>query len=166
MSKVELQNITKIYDKTIKALDDISFTVNDGEFFVLLGPTGAGKTTTLRSIAGLEKIDKGKILFDDEDFSEAQPAARDTAFVFQQYSLYPHYKVYDNLAFPLRSPLRKIPEDKIKEKVSKIAEMLKISAKLDNKATELSGGEMQRVAIGRALVRDPSIYLMLSLIHI
>ena len=75
MSKVELQNITKIYDKTIKALDDISFTVNDGEFFVLLGPTGAGKTTTLRSIAGLEKIDKGKILFDDEDFSEAQPAA-------------------------------------------------------------------------------------------
>ena len=100
MSKVELQNITKIYDKTIKALDDISFTVNDGEFFVLLGPTGAGKTTTLRSIAGLEKIDKGKILFDDEDFSEAQPAARDTAFVFQQYSLYPHYKVYDNLAFP------------------------------------------------------------------
>ena len=160
MSKVELQNITKIYDKTIKALDDISFTVNDGEFFVLLGPTGAGKTTTLRSIAGLEKIDKGKILFDDEDFSDAQPAARDTAFVFQQYSLYPHYKVYDNLAFPLRSPLRKIPEDKIREKVIKIAEMLKISAKLDNKATELSGGEMQRVAIGRALVRDPSIYLM------
>ena len=160
MSKVELQNITKIYDKTIKALDDISFTVNDGEFFVLLGPTGAGKTTTLRSIAGLEKIDKGKILFDDEDFSEAQPAARDTAFVFQQYSLYPHYKVYDNLAFPLRSPLRKIPEDKIREKVTKIAEMLKISAKLDHKATELSGGEMQRVAIGRALVRDPSIYLM------
>ena len=95
MSKVELQNITKIYDKTIKALDDISFTVKDGEFFILLGPTGAGKTTTLRSIAGLEKIDQGKIFFDDEDVSEAQPAARDTAFVFQQYSLYPHYKVYD-----------------------------------------------------------------------
>ena len=160
MSKIELQNITKIYDKTIKALDDISFTVNDGEFFVLLGPTGAGKTTTLRAIAGLEKIEKGKILFDDEDVTHAQPAARDTAFVFQQYSLYPHYKVYDNLAFPLRSPLRKVPEDEIKEKITKIAEMLKIYGKLNNKATELSGGEMQRVAIGRALVRDPSIYLM------
>ena len=160
MSKIDLQNITKIYDKTIKALDDISFTVNDGEFFVLLGPTGAGKTTTLRAIAGLEKIEKGKILFDDEDVTHAQPAARDTAFVFQQYSLYPHYKVYDNLAFPLRSPLRKVPEDEIKEKITKIAGMLKISGKLNNKATELSGWERQRVAIGRALVRDPSIYLM------
>jgi len=159
MSTVELQNVTKIFDKTVKALDDISFTVKNAEFFVLLGPTGAGKTTTLRSIAGLEKIDKGKILFDDEDFSEAQPAARDTAFVFQQYSLYPHYKVYDNLAFPLRSPLRKIPEDKIREKVTKIAEMLKISAKLDNKATELSGGEMQRIAISRAIVNKPRIIL-------
>jgi multiple sugar transport system ATP-binding protein len=160
MAKVELQNVTKIYDKTIKALDDVSFTVKDGEFFVLLGPTGAGKTTMLRSVAGLEKIDKGKILFDDEDITSAQPAARDTAFVFQQYSLYPHYKVYDNLAFPLRSPLRKLPESEIDSKVTKIAEMLKISPKLNNKATELSGGEMQRVAIGRALVRDPNIYLM------
>jgi len=111
-------------------------------------------------VAGLEKIDKGKILFDDEDITSAQPAARDTAFVFQQYSLYPHYKVYDNLAFPLRSPLRKLPESEIDSKVTKIAEMLKISPKLNNKATELSGGEMQRVAIGRALVRDPNIYLM------
>ena len=160
MAKVELQNVTKIYDKTIKALDDVSFTVKDGEFFVLLGPTGAGKTTMLRSVAGLEKIDKGKILFDDEDITYAQPAARDTAFVFQQYSLYPHYKVYDNLAFPLRSPLRKLPESEIDSKVTKIAEMLKISPKLNNKATELSGGEMQRVAIGRALVREPNIYLM------
>ena len=160
MAKVELQNVTKIYDKTIKALDDVSFTVKDGEFFVLLGPTGAGKTTMLRSVAGLEKIDKGKILFDDEDITYAQPAARDTAFVFQQYSLYPHYKVYDNLAFPLRSHLRKLPESEIDSKVTKIAEMLKISPKLNNKATELSGGEMQRVAIGRALVREPNIYLM------
>jgi len=160
MAKVELQNVTKVYDKTITALNDVSFTVKDGEFFVLLGPTGAGKTTMLRSVAGLEKIDKGKILFDDEDVTSAQPAARDTAFVFQQYSLYPHYKVYDNLAFPLRSPLRKLPESEINSKVTEIAEMLKISPKLNNKATELSGGEMQRVAIGRALVRDPNIYLM------
>jgi multiple sugar transport system ATP-binding protein len=160
MSTVELQGVTKIFDKTVKALDNITFTVKDGEFFVLLGPTGAGKTTTLRAIAGLEKVDQGKILFDQEDVTTAQPAARDTAFVFQQYSLYPHYKVYDNLAFPLRSPLRKVPEEEINSKVTKIAEMLKISNKLNNKATELSGGEMQRVAIGRALVRDPNIYLM------
>ena len=160
MAKVELQNVTKIYDKTIKALDDVSFTVNDGKFFVLLGPTGAGKTTILRAVAGLEKIENGKILFNDEDVTTAQPAARDTAFVFQQYSLYPHYKVYDNLAFPLRSPMRKVSEAEIKAKVTKIADMLKISKKLNNKATELSGGEMQRVAIGRALVREPNIYLM------
>lgn len=160
MAKVELQNVTKIYDKTVKALDDVSFTVNDGKFFVLLGPTGAGKTTTLRAIAGLEKIDKGKILFNEEDVTTAQPAARDTAFVFQQYSLYPHYKVFDNLAFPLRSPMRKVSEEEINIKVTKIADMLKISKKLNNKATELSGGEMQRVAIGRALVREPNIYLM------
>src|SRR6056300_614616 len=160
MATVELQGVTKIFDKTVKALDQISFTVQNGKFFVLLGPTGAGKTTTLRAIAGLEKIDQGKILFDEEDVTTAQPAARDTAFVFQQYSLYPHYKVYDNLAFPLRSPLRKVPEQEINSKVTKIAEMLKISSKLNNKATELSGGEMQRVAIGRALVREPNIYLM------
>ena len=160
MAKVELQNVTKIYDKTVKALDDVSFTVNDGKFFVLLGPTGAGKTTILRAVAGLEKIENGKILFNDEDVTTAQPAARDTAFVFQQYSLYPHYKVYDNLAFPLRSPMRKVSEAEIKAKVTKIADMLKISKKLNNKATELSGGEMQRVAIGRALVREPNIYLM------
>ena len=127
MSTVELQGVTKIFDKTVKALDNITFTVKDGEFFVLLGPTGAGKTTTLRAIAGLEKVDQGKILFDQEDVTTAQPAARDTAFVFQQYSLYPHYKVYDNLAFPLRSPLRKVPEEEINSKVTKIAEMLKIS---------------------------------------
>ena len=159
MSTVELQNVTKIFDKTVKALDDISFTVKDAEFFVLLGPTGAGKTTTLRAIAGLEKVDQGKILFDQEDVTTAQPAARDTAFVFQQYSLYPHYKVFDNLAFPLRSPLRKVPEEEINSKVNKIAEMLKISNKLNNKATELSGGEMQRVAIARALVHQPVILL-------
>ncbi len=160
MSKIELKNVTKIFDKTIKAINDVSLTINDGEFFVLLGPTGAGKTTTLRTIAGLEKIDSGSILFDGEDYSSVQPAFRDTAFVFQQFSLYPHYKVFDNLAFPLRSRLRNLSNDEIKGKVENIAEMLKIKSKLNNKATELSGGEMQRVAIGRALVRDPKIYLM------
>ena len=160
MAKVELKNLFKTYNKKIKALHDINFTIEDGQFFVLLGPSGAGKTTTLRCVAGLEKIDSGSVLFNDESVTEDQPASRDVCFVFQQYSLYPHYSVYENLAFPLRSPMRKLPEDEIKNKVESIASMLKISNKLSNKATQLSGGEMQRVAIGRALVREPNLYLM------
>ncbi len=160
MAKIELKNLSKTYNKKIEALHDINFTIEDGQFFVLLGPSGAGKTTTLRCIAGLEKIDNGSILFNDESVNEDQPASRDVCFVFQQYSLYPHYSVYENLAFPLRSPMRKLPEDEIKTKVENIASMLKISNKLNNKATQLSGGEMQRVAIGRALVREPNLYLM------
>jgi multiple sugar transport system ATP-binding protein len=160
MAKVELKNLSKTYDKKILALEDINLTIEDGQFFVLLGPSGAGKTTTLRCIAGLEKIDSGNILFDNESVTEDQPASRDVSFVFQQFSLYPHYTVYENLAFPLRSPMRKLPEDEIKTKIEDISKMLKISNKLKNKATELSGGEMQRVAIGRALVRNPNIYLM------
>ena len=160
MAKIELKNLSKTYNKKIEALHDINFTIEDGQFFVLLGPSGAGKTTTLRCIAGLEKIDNGSILFNDVSVTEDQPASRDVCFVFQQYSLYPHYSVYENLAFPLRSPMRKLPEDEIKTKVENIASMLKISNKLNNKATQLSGGEMQRVAIGRALVREPNLYLM------
>ena len=160
MAKVELKNLFKTYNKKIEALQDINFTIEDGQFFVLLGPSGAGKTTTLRCIAGLEKIDSGSVLFNDESVTEDQPASRDVCFVFQQYSLYPHYSVYENLAFPLRSPMRKLPEDEIKNKVESVASMLKISNKLNNKATQLSGGEMQRVAIGRALVREPNLYLM------
>ena len=160
MAKVELKNLSKTYDKKILALEDINLTIEDGQFFVLLGPSGAGKTTTLRCIAGLEKIDSGSILFDNELVTEDQPASRDVSFVFQQFSLYPHYTVYENLAFPLRSPMRKLPEEEIKTKIEDISKMLKISNKLNNKATELSGGEMQRVAIGLALVRNPNIYLM------
>ncbi len=160
MAKIELKNLSKTYNKKIEALHDINLTIEDGQFFVLLGPSGAGKTTTLRCIAGLEKIDNGSILFNDEPVTQDQPASRDVCFVFQQYSLYPHYSVYENLAFPLRSPMRKLPEEEIKTKVESIASMLKISNKLNNKATQLSGGEMQRVAIGRALVRDPNLYLM------
>ena len=160
MAKIELKNLSKTYNKKIEALHDINFTIEDGQFFVLLGPSGAGKTTTLRCIAGLEKIDNGSILFNDESVTEDQPASRDVCFVFQQYSLYPHYSVYENLAFPLRSPMRKLPEEEITTKVENIASMLKISNKLNNKATQLSGGEMQRVAIGRALVREPNLYLM------
>ena len=160
MAKVELKNLSKTYDKKILALENINLTIEDGQFFVLLGPSGAGKTTTLRCIAGLEKIDSGNVLFDNESVTEDQPASRDVSFVFQQFSLYPHYTVYENLAFPLRSPMRRLPENEIKTKIDYIADMLKISNKLENKATQLSGGEMQRVAIGRALVRKPNIYLM------
>ncbi len=159
MAEVLLKNVSKAFGKT-QAVDDISMTIEDGAFVVLLGPTGAGKTTTLRLISGLEKLDAGSVHIGGRDVGNDTPAQRDVAMVFQQYSLYPHLTVRDNLAFPLRSPILKTPEDEIARKVQKIAEVLQIPHKLDNKATELSGGEMQRVSIGRALVRDPSIYLM------
>ncbi len=159
MAEVVLDGISKSFGAT-KAVDQVSMTIEDGSFVVLLGPTGAGKTTTLRLISGLEKLDAGSVQIAGRDVGRDTPAQRDVAMVFQQYSLYPHMSVRDNLAFPLRSPILKTPEDEIARKVGKIAEVLQIPHKLDNKATELSGGEMQRVSIGRALVRDPSIYLM------
>ena len=159
MSSVSLKNVNKSFGN-IKAISNLNLDIKDGEFFVLLGPTGAGKTTTLRIISGLEKPDSGEIFFNEEQVNEVQPAFRDTTYVFQQYSLYPHYSVYDNLAFPLRSPLRKLDKKAINTKVNEIAKMLKIENKLKNKATQLSGGEMQRVSLGRALVRNPNIYLM------
>ena len=159
MAEVSLKNVSKAFGTT-KAVQDISLTIEDGAFVVLLGPTGAGKTTTLRLISGLEKLDSGSIHIGGRNVAEETPAQRDVAMVFQQYSLYPHMTVRDNLAFPLRSPILKTPEDEIARKVQSIAETLQIPHKLDNKATELSGGEMQRVSIGRALVRNPAIYLM------
>jgi multiple sugar transport system ATP-binding protein len=159
MADVTLQNVSKRFG-AIEAVRELSLAVNDGEFVVLLGPSGAGKTTILRLITGLERPDAGSILIDGRDVTDDPPGSRDIAFVFQQYSLYPHLSVYDNLAFPLRSPARRVPEPLIKKRVEQTAELLHISSKLKNPATRLSGGEMQRVAIGRALVRDPSIYLM------
>ena len=159
MAEVRLENITKTFQDTC-ALDDISLKVPDGSFVVLLGPTGAGKTTTLRIISGLDKPDSGEVFIDGHAMNALTPAQRNIAMVFQQYSLYPHLSVRENLAFPLKSPLLKTPEAEIKAKISQVAETLQISHKLDNKATQLSGGEMQRVSIGRALVRNPSIYLM------
>lgn len=159
MSDVALKGVTKRF-KDVTALNDVSFTIEHGEFFVLLGHTGAGKTTTLRLIAGLEKLTEGDILFDGESVKDAPPAERDVAFVFQQYSLYPGKSVYDNLAFPLRSPLRRLPEDEIKARVGRAAEMLRITHLMERKTAHLSGGEMQRVSIGRAIVREPRIFLM------
>jgi multiple sugar transport system ATP-binding protein len=159
MAEVLLSNVTKRFGSTLAA-DSVSLTIPDGAFVVLLGPTGAGKTTLLRLIAGLERPDAGDIRIADRSVVGETPAQRDVAMVFQQYSLYPHLTVRDNLAFPLRSPVLNWPEDKIAAKVAEVASVLRIIHKLDNKATNLSGGEMQRVSIGRALVRDPAIYLM------
>jgi multiple sugar transport system ATP-binding protein len=159
VAELVLHGVSKRFGAT-EALVDLHLRVGDGEFLVLLGPTGAGKTTTLRLVAGLEKPDEGRVLLGGRDVTAEPPAARDTTFVFQQYSLYPHLSVYDNLAFPLRSPARRVSEDRIRERIHEIAVVLHIEDKLENRATQLSGGQMQRVAIGRALVRRPSIYLM------
>src|SRR5438270_3345911 len=159
MAELVMTGVTKRFGATV-AVADLTLTVGDGEFLVLLGPTGAGKTTTLRVVAGLERPDAGRVLLGGRDVTREPPAARDTTFVFQQYSLYPHFTVYDNLAFPLRSPAHREPEERIRARVGGIARLLHIEDKLSNRATQLSGGQMQRVAIGRALVRRPSIYLM------
>ena len=159
MADVVLEHVTKRFGATA-AVSGVDLSIANGELMVVLGPTGAGKTTTLRLVAGLEQADEGRISIGGRDVGAIEPAGRDVTFVFQQYSLYPHLSVYDNLAFPLRSPARRTPEDEIKRRVTEIATMLRIAHKLSNRATQLSGGEMQRVAIGRALVRRPSIYLM------
>jgi len=159
MAEVEIRVVSKAFKKT-QAVSDLSLTVGDGEFVALLGPTGAGKTTTLRLIAGLEMPDRGSIRIGGRDVTRDAPADRDVAFVFQQYSLYPHLTVFENMAFALRAPIRRVPEAEIRAKVREVACLLHIETKLDNKATQLSGGQMQRVAIGRALVRSPAIYLM------
>jgi multiple sugar transport system ATP-binding protein len=159
MAEVRLENLHKNFGST-QAVAGLSLTVTSGEFLVLLGPSGAGKTTTLRLVAGLETPDQGRVWIEGQDATRWHSAERDVAFVFQQYSLYPHYTVFDNLAFPLRSPRRRTPEPEVKRRVEEVAEMLRIGHKLRNKATQLSGGEMQRVAIGRALVRQPRVFLM------
>ncbi len=159
MADIVLKNVTKRFGYTL-ALDAVSMRVPDGAFVVLLGPTGAGKTTILRMVSGLDLPDEGEVLIDGQPMAGLTPAQRNLAMVFQQYSLYPHMTVRENLAFPLNSPVLKTPTDQVEAKVAEVAEVLQISHKLDNKATALSGGEMQRVSIGRALVRRPTAYLM------
>ncbi len=159
MAEVVLERITKSFGETL-ALTDLSMTIPDGSFVVLLGPTGAGKTTTLRMISGLDRQDAGSVKIGGQPMDGLAPAQRNVAMVFQQYSLYPHLTVRQNLEFPLKSPLLKTPQNEIDRKVKAVSEVLQIAHKLENRATALSGGEMQRVSIGRALVRNPAIYLM------
>jgi multiple sugar transport system ATP-binding protein len=159
VAQIELENVTKRFGNTT-AVKNLSIQIQDQEFFALLGPTGAGKTTTLRCIAGLEKPEQGNILIDQQNVTDWGPAERDVALVFQYYSLYPHYTVRQNLEFPLKSKIRKITPAQMKRKVSEVAGTLRIDHLMDRKTDKLSGGEMQRVAIGRAIVRDPKIFLM------
>ncbi|WP_457354456.1 ABC transporter ATP-binding protein [Roseateles sp. P5_D6] len=159
MASITLQSVTKRFGD-VTAVDRLDLDIANGEFFVLLGPSGAGKTTTLRLIAGLETPDAGRVRLNGADMTSSAPAQRDCAFVFQQYSLYPHLSVYDNMAFPLRAPMRRIDEAEIRRRIERVAAVLHIEGKLQRKSTALSGGEMQRVAIGRALVREPRVYLM------
>jgi multiple sugar transport system ATP-binding protein len=159
MAEIVVDRVTKRFGQ-VEAVKDLSLAIPDGELVVLLGPTGAGKTTLLRLVAGLESPEAGRIVIDGRDATGDAPAQRDVSFVFQQYSLYPHLTVYDNLAFPLRAPGRRLPEGEVHRRVLEVAELVRIAHKLGNFATRLSGGEMQRVAIGRALARRPAIYLM------
>jgi multiple sugar transport system ATP-binding protein len=159
MADLRIIGVSKHFG-AVPAVQGLNLDIATGEFLVLLGPSGAGKTTTLRLVAGLEQPDAGSVHIAGRDVTTLAPALRDVTFVFQQYSLYPHLSVFDNLAFPLRSPMRRISEDEVRRKVTDVARMLRIEDKLQNPATRLSGGQMQRVAIGRALVREPAVTLM------
>jgi multiple sugar transport system ATP-binding protein len=159
MAHIELKGISKTFGNH-KALKGLDLEIADGEFFVLLGQTGAGKTTTLRIIAGLEKPTEGQVFIEGRDVAEWGAAERDVALVLQQYSLYPRYTVRENLEFPLKSKIRRIEAAEIKERVDRVAKTLRIEHLLDRKTDKLSGGEMQRVSIGRAIVRKPRVFLM------
>ncbi len=154
---VRLENLVKRFGKTV-AVNGINLEVKHGEFIVLLGPSGCGKTTTLRCIAGLEKPDEGRIYFNERDVTYLPPKDRNVSMVFQSYAVWPHMKVYDNIAFPLR--LRKVPKDEIDRRVKWAAEMLQISELLDRYPHQLSGGQRQRVAVARAIVVEPDVLLM------
>jgi multiple sugar transport system ATP-binding protein len=159
MARIRLENISKSFGSH-PAVTDLDLDVADGEFFVLLGPTGAGKTTTLRMIAGLEKPASGRIFINQVDVNSWGPAERDVALVLQQYSLYPRLTVRENLAFPLRSRIRKLSEAEIESRIDYASRTLRITHLLERKTDRLSGGEMQRVSIGRAIVREPQVFLM------
>ena len=160
-TNVQIDNVTKIYDEGgegVVAVEDLSIDIRRGEFLIFVGPSGCGKTTTLRTVAGIEKATEGRIFIDGIDVSGLEPRQRGVAMVFQNYALYPHMTVRENISFPLR--IRKFPDDEISSRVEEAAELLEISELLDRKPSDLSGGQQQRVALGIAIVREPSVFLM------
>ena len=159
MAHIDLKGVSKAFGET-QALTDLNLEIADGQFFVLLGETGAGKTTTLRLIAGLDRPTQGRVFIDGQDVTSWGAAERDVALVLQQYSLYPRYTVRQNLEFPLKSPIRKTGATEIAARIARVAKTLRIEHLLDRKTDRLSGGEMQRVSIGRAIVRTPKVFLM------
>ncbi len=157
MAKVELKGIGKVYDGGVRAVDNANITVNDKEFVVFVGPSGCGKSTTLRMVAGLEDITEGELYIDGELMNDVPPKDRNIAMVFQNYALYPHMSVYDNMAFGLR--IKKVDKAEIDRRVNEAARILDIEKLLDRKPKALSGGQRQRVAVGRAIVRNPKVFL-------
>lgn len=158
MAELKLDHIYKIYDNKVTAVQDFNLHIDDKEFIVFVGPSGCGKSTTLRMIAGLEEISKGEFYIDGKKVNDVAPKDRDIAMVFQNYALYPHMTVYDNMAFGLK--LRKFPKDEISRRVNEAAKILGLEAYLTRKPKALSGGQRQRVALGRAIVRDAKVFLM------
>ena len=158
MSNVKLESIEKKYSNGFTAVHNFNLDIKDKEFIIFVGPSGCGKSTTLRMIAGLEEISSGKLFIDDKLVNDVAPKDRDIAMVFQNYALYPHMSVFDNMAFALK--LRKFPKDEIKKRVTEAAKILSIDHLLDRKPKALSGGQRQRVAMGRAIVREPKVFLM------
>src|ERR687886_2533976 len=158
MADVQFENVEKVYENGVHAVHDLSVGINDGEFLVLVGPSGCGKTTALRMVAGLEEISDGTISIGGRVVNDLTPKERDIAMVFQNYALYPHLSVAENIAFGLR--LRKEPKQRINERVAWAARMLGLTQYLNRRPKELSGGQRQRVAMGRAIVREPQVFLM------
>ncbi|MEG3693756.1 ATP-binding cassette domain-containing protein, partial [Vibrio coralliirubri] len=157
MAKVTLQNVNKVYDNGFHAIHDVSLEIKDGEFMVLVGPSGCAKSTMLRMVAGLESITDGQLVIGDRECNDLPPKDRGIAMVFQNYALYPHMTAYENLAFGLETAKKSKAE--IKERVTKAAELLEITDLLDRKPKQMSGGQRQRVALGRAMVRNPDVFL-------
>jgi multiple sugar transport system ATP-binding protein len=158
MAKIVLDGVTKVFGSEVVAVNDVSLEIRDGEFMVLVGPSGCGKSTILRILAGLEEVTAGEVIIDDRQVTDLPPKDRDVAMVFQNYALYPHMTVEQNLGFGLR--LRKMPRDEIRERVRRAARILGLEPLLDRKPAALSGGQRQRVAMGRAMVREPVAFLM------
>jgi multiple sugar transport system ATP-binding protein len=158
VASVTFDGVSKVYDNGFRAVDDLDLSIRDGEFMVLVGPSGCGKTTALRMLAGLEDISAGDLVIDDQVVNDVAPQKRDIAMVFQNYALYPHLSVYDNMAYGLK--IQKIKKDEIRRRVEKIAGIIGLEDLLDRKPKQLSGGQRQRVAMGRAIVREPKVFLM------